>query len=57
MKKQYITPSTQAVELLAEGMMAVSLQYGGSTTVSNESDVLSNERAWSSSNWTGDGEE
>lgn len=58
MKKLYITPSAQAVELLAQGMMALSLTYDGDTTVTEESKVLSNEKGWSSSNWTAtDGEE
>lgn len=58
MKKQYITPSAQAVELLAQGMMALSLTYGDTTAVEDETKVLSNEKGWSSSNWAAsDGEE
>ncbi len=53
MKKQYITPSAQTVELLAQGMMALStMKYEGTTTVTEESKVLSNEKGWDSSNWT-----
>lgn len=54
MKKQYITPSAQTVELLAQGMMALStsMKYDDTTTVTAESKVLSNEKGWDSSNWT-----
>ncbi len=52
MKKQYITPSAQTVELLAQGMMALSMKYEDTTTVTEESKVLSNEKGWDSSNWT-----
>jgi|UniRef100_UPI003FEE2231 hypothetical protein len=56
MKKTYIAPTSTAVNLVVEGMMALStdrnMDYSADETVTNEGNVLSNDRAWSSSNWT-----
>lgn len=54
MKKTYIAPTSTAVNLVVEGMMALSrsMDYSADETVTNENNVLSNDRAWSSSNWT-----
>lgn len=56
MKKTYQAPTSAAVNLVVEGMMALStdrsMDYSADETVTNENNVLSNDRAWSSSNWT-----
>lgn len=52
MKKTYSTPSSSAVSLTYEGMMAQSLQIGGDSKVTDESQVLSNGQGWSSDNWS-----
>ena len=56
MKKTYQTPTSTAVNLVVEGMMALStdrsMDYSADETVTNENNVLSNDRAWSSNNWT-----
>ena len=57
MRKTYSAPIATIVDLTCEGMMAQSLEIGGSTTVTNENQVLSNGQGWSSDNWTGDDEE
>lgn len=57
MKKTYIAPSAVAINLVAEGMMAASttkIGYNSDETVSNETNVLSNDKAWSSDNWSAD---
>lgn len=57
MRKTYSAPIATIVDLTCEGMMAQSLEIGGSTTVTDENQVLSNGQGWSSDNWTGDDEE
>lgn len=52
MKKSYMTPSSTLVKLVTEGMMAQSLQIGGDSKVTDESQVLSNGQGWSCDNWT-----
>ena len=47
-----MTPSSTLVKLVTEGMMAQSLQIGGDSKVTEESQVLSNEQGWSCDNWT-----
>lgn len=54
MKKTYMAPSSALINLVVEGMMAQSLEIGGSTTVTDEDQVLSNGQGWSSDNWTAD---
>lgn len=55
MKKIYSAPSAVAINLVAEGMMAVSnesqIQYSDES-VKNESQILSNGKGWDSSSWT-----
>lgn len=56
MKKTYSAPSTVAINLVAEGMMAASnesqIKYSSDESVNNESKILSNEKGWNSSSWT-----
>lgn len=54
MKKTYSAPSAMAINLIAEGMMAASdkINYNSDETVKNENLILSNEKGWSSDNWT-----
>ncbi len=56
MKKTYQAPTSTAVNLVVEGMMALStdrsMDYVADETVTNENNVLSNDRAWNSNNWT-----
>ena len=56
MKKTYQAPTSAAVNLVVEGMMALStdrsMDYSADETVTNENNVLSNDRAWSSNSWT-----
>lgn len=56
MKKTYIAPTSAAVNLVVEGMMALStdrsMDYSADETVTSEGNVLSNDRAWNSNNWT-----
>lgn len=52
MKKTYKAPLSSAVRLTWEGMMAQSLQIGGDSKVTEESQVLSNGQGWSSDNWS-----
>ncbi|MDD7079454.1 MAG: hypothetical protein PUI06_01700 [Prevotella sp.] len=54
MKRTYIAPSAIRIELATEGMMAQSLGWSSSETVTDESNVLSTERnGWSADNWNG----
>lgn len=56
MKKTYSAPSAVAINLIAEGMMAVSnekIEYSDES-VSNESQILSNGKAWNSDLWSAD---
>ncbi len=53
MKQIYTAPSAVRIQLVTEGMMAQSLQYSKTETVSDESNVLSNGKSWSSDDWTG----
>lgn len=56
MKKIYSAPSAVAINLIAEGMMAVSnekIKYSDES-VSNENQILSNGKAWDSDSWSTD---
>ncbi len=56
MKKTYSAPSAVAINLIAEGMMAVSnekIKYSDES-VSNENLILSNGKAWNSDSWSAD---
>lgn len=56
MKKTYSAPSAVAINLIAEGMMAVSnekIKYSDES-VSNENQILSNGKAWDSDSWSTD---
>lgn len=56
MKKTYSAPSAVAINLIAEGMMAVSnekIKYSDES-VSNENQILSNGKAWGSDSWSAD---
>lgn len=58
MKKQYTKPAAQAVALFAEGSLLTGSpvkMYDDGTNAGFE--ALSGEKAWSSSNWTDEGEE
>lgn len=52
MKKTYIAPTAVQINFVTEGMMAQSIGYSNTETVTNEADVLSNGKGWSSDNWT-----
>lgn len=52
MKKTYIAPTAVQINFVTEGMMAQSIGYSSTETVTNEADVLSNGKGWSSDNWT-----
>ena len=57
MKKTYSAPSAVAINLIAEGMMAVSnekIKYSSDESVSNENQILSNGKAWNSDSWSAD---
>lgn len=59
MKKIYSAPSAVAINLIAEGMMAVSnekIKYSDES-VSNENQILSNSKAWDSDSWSADEED
>lgn len=59
MKKIYSAPSAVAINLIAEGMMAVSnekIKYSDES-VSNENQILSNGKAWDSDSWSADEED
>lgn len=56
MKKTYSAPSAVAINLIAEGMMAVSnekIKYSDES-VSNENQILSNGKAWDSDSGSAD---
>lgn len=56
MKKTYSAPSAVAINLIAEGMMAVSnekIKYSDES-VTNENQILSNGKAWDSDSWSAD---
>lgn len=56
MKKTYSAPSAVAINLIAEGMMAVSnekIKYSDES-VTNEDQILSNGKAWDSDSWSAD---
>lgn len=52
MKKTYLAPSTTATLIRFEGMLAASIKVGGDSKVTDENQVLSNDRLWDSSNWS-----
>lgn len=52
MKKTYIAPTAVQINFVTEGMMAQSIGYSNTETVTNEADVLSNGKGWSSDNWS-----
>lgn len=56
MRKQYIAPKASTVSIACEGMLAASttLKLGGTTTIDEESAVLSEGRGWDSSEWSED---
>lgn len=51
MKKTYIAPSAVCFNLVAEGMMAASIKYSSDETVTNENQVLSNDKIWDNDLW------
>ena len=56
MTKTYRAPSAVAINLIAEGMMAVSnekIKYSDES-VRNENQILSNGKAWNSDSWSAD---
>lgn len=56
MKKTYSAPSAVAINLIAEGMMAVSnekIKYSDKS-VTKENQILSNGKAWNSDSWSAD---
>lgn len=56
MKKTYSAPSAVAINLIAEGMMAVSnekIKYSDES-VTKENQILSNGKAWDSDSWSAD---
>lgn len=58
MKKQYTKPAAQAVTLFAEESLLTGSPIKKYDTGDNAgSDALSGEKAWNSTNWTGEGEE
>ena len=58
MKKTYIAPAATALRMqTTQVFLAGSMNYGGSTTIDNESGVLSEGLGWNSDDWSGEGEE
>lgn len=51
MKKTYIAPSAVCFNLVAEGMMAASIKYSSDEKVTNENQVLSNDKIWDNDLW------
>ncbi len=53
MKKTYIQPNSQCINLFIEdAMLAASLSSVEVNKDKNATSILSNERGWSSDNWT-----
>ncbi len=52
MKKTYIAPTAVQIDFVTEGMMAQSIGYSSTETVTDENNVLSNSKGWSSDNWS-----
>ncbi len=58
MKKVYITPSAEALNFVAETMLAGSIQLGvGDDTVDAGTSFAEGQGGWSSENWSGGEEE
>ena len=57
MKKTYIAPAATALRVQTTQVLAGSMNYGGSTTINDESAVLSEGLGWNSDDWSGEGEE
>lgn len=53
MKKNYTAPEATLINLVVEGMMAASIKLSDET-VKTEQDVLSNQKGWDSTDWSGD---
>ena len=57
MKKTYIAPAATALRMqTTQVFLAGSMNYGGSTTIKDESGVLSEGLGWNSDDWSGEGE-
>ena len=59
MKKKYMSPQASSIQILSEGMLAgsvdMSIGGSGSTTIDDETSVLSDQRgAWNSTDWSGE---
>ena len=57
MKKTYIAPAATALRVQTTQVLAGSMNYGGSTTIKDESGVLSEGLGWNSDDWSGEVEE
>ena len=59
MKKKYMSPQASSIQILYEGMLAgsvdMSIGGSGSTTIDDETSVLSDQRGgWNSTDWSGE---
>ncbi|MDD6538867.1 MAG: hypothetical protein PUF26_07085 [Bacteroidales bacterium] len=59
MKKKYMSPQASSIQILSEGMLAgsvdMSIGGSGSTTIDDETSVLSGQRGgWNSTDWSGE---
>ena len=59
MKKKYMSRQASAIQILSEGMLAgsvdMSIGGSGSTTIDDETSVLSDQRGgWNSTDWSGE---
>ena len=59
MKKKYMSPQASSIHILSEGMLAgsvdMSIGGSGSTTIDDETSVLSDQRGgWNSTDWSGE---
>lgn len=54
MKKTYIAPAATALRVQTTQVLAGSMKYGGTSTIGEESSVLSDRLGWSSDDWSGE---
>ena len=58
MKKIYVAPKAEQINILTEGVVAASLPTNDTTVDTNTPGTqLSNKRGWSSESWTAEDEE
>ena len=57
MKKIYVAPKAEQINILSEGVVAASINVDGNKEINTNGGQLSQKRGWSSESWTAEDEE